>query len=246
MSATVAILRSEVRLFRREPAAVFWVLCFPTLLLCILGAIPVFRDPDKGVGGVALVALYTNIVVLTSMATASLQGLPNVLTGYRERGILRRISTTPAPPGSVLGAQFVIELAAIMCSSLMALVVARIVFDVDFPRQFAGFLLAFVLCAASMLALGSLISAVAPTVKVAGALGTAAFFPMLFTAGMWVPVAAMPRGLQRVVEYFPLGAGARALDQAAAGSWPGLDHLAVVLVWTVALAAVAVRRFRWQ
>lgn len=246
MSAPVAILRTEARLFRREPAAVFWVLCFPTLLLCILGAIPSFRDPAKGVDGVALVALYTNIVILTSMAMAALQGLPSVLTTYRERGILRRISTTPASPGAVMGAQFVIELAAVICSSLLALVVARVVFDVDLPRQFAGFLLAFVLSAASMLALGSVISAIAPNVKVASALGTIAFFPMLFTAGMWVPVAAMPHGLQRAVEYFPLGAGVRALDQAAAGSWPGADHLAVVVVWTAVLGVIAVRRFRWQ
>lgn len=246
MSATTAILRSEARLFRREPAALFWILLFPTLLLCILGAIPSFRDPDKGIDGVTLEALYTNIVVLTSMVTASLQSLPNVLTAYRERGILRRISTTPASPASLLAAQFAIVLTAVVASSVLALLVANLAFDVALPRQLPGYLLTFVLCAATMLALGSLISALAPTTKVAAALGTIMFFPNLFTAGLWIPVAGMPTALRDVVSYFPLGAGAQALDQAAAGSWPGAAHLLVVLGWTAVLSVLAVRRFRWQ
>lgn len=41
-----AVLRTELRLFRREPGALFWMLVFPTLLLAILGSIPSFREAD--------------------------------------------------------------------------------------------------------------------------------------------------------------------------------------------------------
>ena len=246
MAATNAILRSEVRLFRREAAAMFWILAFPSVLLCILGAIPAFRDPKQGVDGVTVIALYTNIVVITSMVMASLQSLPAVLTGYRERGILRRISTTPASPGALLAAQFVIHLTAIICSSLLALLLARIVFAVGLPSQPIGFVVTFVLAAATMLAFGSLVSSLSTNTKVAGALGTIAFFPMLFTAGMWVPVAAMPHVLRQIVEWFPMGAAARAFDQTASGSWPGAAHLVMMVAWLVVAAVIAVRSFRWE
>ena len=46
-----AVLRTELRLFRREPGALFWILLFPTLLLVILGSIPGFRHHDADLGG---------------------------------------------------------------------------------------------------------------------------------------------------------------------------------------------------
>ncbi len=44
LSASTAVLRTEARLFTREPGALFWILVFPTLLLVILGMIPGFRN----------------------------------------------------------------------------------------------------------------------------------------------------------------------------------------------------------
>ncbi len=48
-----AVLRTELRLFRREPGALFWILLFPTLLLVILGSIPGFRHHEADLGGCA-------------------------------------------------------------------------------------------------------------------------------------------------------------------------------------------------
>lgn len=53
-----AVLRTEIRLFGREPGAIFWILLFPTLLLVILGSIPSFRQPDDSLGGLRLVDTY--------------------------------------------------------------------------------------------------------------------------------------------------------------------------------------------
>ncbi len=241
-----AVLKAELLLFRREPGAIFWVLCFPTLLLVILGSIPSFRDPDPDLGGSRLVDSYVPVAVLLSMIVAGLQAMPPVITGYRERGILRRMSTTPVRPGTLLGTQMGLHGAAAVVSALLSLAVGRLVFDVALPDQLVGYVLALVLAVLGALALGALVSVLSRTAKVANAIGSVVFFPMMFCAGVWLPVRAMPGTLARVVGLTPFGAAAQALDQAASGHWPAWTHLGVVALWAVVLSVAAARWFRWE
>ncbi|MCF3122818.1 MULTISPECIES: ABC transporter permease [Streptomyces] len=244
--ASSAVLKAEFRLFRREPGALFWIMAFPALLLTILGSIPSFRDSDPSLGGLRLVDVYVPVTVLLSLIMAGLQAMPPLITGYRERGILRRMSTTPVRPSAVLGAQMGLHGVAALVSSLLSLAVGRLAFDVALPRQAFGYVLALVLAILCGLALGALVSALAPTTKAATAIGSAVFFPSMFSAGVWLPVQAMPDALARVVEVTPLGAAAQALGDAAAGDWPGWTHLGVLVAWTVLLSAGAARWFRWE
>jgi len=241
-----AVLRTEFRLFRREPGAVFWIFLFPTLLLVILGSIPSFREADTSLGGLRPVDAYVPIAVLIALIMSGVQSLPQVLTGHRERGILRRMRLTPVRPAVLLSAQMVMTGTVALASALLALVVGRLAFDVRLPARPAGYLLALLLATASALALGSVVSALSRTTKIAGAIGTAVFFPMMFCAGVWLPVQEMPRTLARVVELTPFGAAARALGEAAAGDWPGWGHLGVLAAWVVLLTAAAARWFRWE
>jgi ABC-2 type transport system permease protein len=241
-----AVLRTEVRLFRREPGSIFWILMFPTLLLVILGSIPSFRKSDTSLGGLRLIDIYVPVVVLVAMITAGVQLMPQVLTGYRERGILRRMSTTPVRPSALLSAQMLVHGLAALLSTLLAFAVGRLAFHVRLPQQLAGYVLALVLAILAALALGSVVSAVSRTTKIAGAIGSAVYFPMMFCAGVWLPVQSMPHTMARIVELTPFGAAARALGQAASGGWPGWSHLGVLAAWTVLLSAAASRWFRWE
>ncbi|MEU9481428.1 ABC transporter permease [Streptomyces sp. NPDC048191] len=241
-----AVLRTEFRLFRREPGAVFWIFLFPTLLLAILGSIPSFREADKSLGGLRPVDAYVPIAVLIALIMSGVQSLPQALTGHRERGILRRMRLTPVRPSALLSAQMVVQGTVALASALLALVVGRLAFDVKLPEQPAGYLLALLLATASALALGSVVSALSRTTRIASAIGSAVFFPMMFCAGVWLPVQEMPHTLARVVQLTPFGAAARALGEAAAGHWPGWEHLGVLVAWTVSLTAGAARWFRWE
>lgn len=244
--AARAVLNAEVRLFRREPGSLFWILAFPTVLLVVLGSIPSFREAQDDLGGIRLVDAYVPVTVLLSMIMAGIQAMPPVITGYRERGILRRMSATPVRPTAVLGAQMGLHGVAALGSALLSLTVGRTVFDVPLPRQTFGYAVALVLAVASALALGALVSALSRTSKAATAVGSAVFFPMMFSAGVWLPVQAMPDTLARIVEALPFGAAAEALNQAASGDWPGPVHLGVLVLWTAVLTTAAARWFRWE
>ena len=241
-----AVLRTELRLFRREPGALFWILLFPTLLLVILGSIPGFRHHDADLGGLRTIDVYVPVAVLLGMIVGALQSMPQNLTGYRERGILRRMSATPVRPTALLSAQMVVYGAAALVSALLALIVGRLAFDVRLPKQPGGYLLALLLAILAALALGAVVSSLSRTTKIAGAVGSAVFFPMMFCAGVWIPVNAMPDVMARIVGYTPFGAAAEALNRAAAGNWPGWTHLGVLVAWTVVLTAGASRWFRWE
>ncbi|AWL40687.1 MULTISPECIES: ABC transporter permease [unclassified Streptomyces] len=241
-----AVLRTEIRLFLREPGALFWVMVFPTVLLTVLGLIPSFREDQDGLGGRSVIDLYVPVAVLLAMIMAGLQAMPPVLTVYRERGILRRMSTTPVRPSALLTAQIVLHGAASLCSAALVLAVGRVAFGVRLPGQIPGYTLSLVLAVACVLALGATVCALSRTSKVATAVGSVAYLVMMFTAGVWVPVQTMPGLLRRIVECTPLGAASQALDQAARGDWPGWTHLAVVALWTAVLGAASTRLFRWE
>ncbi|MHC5903502.1 ABC transporter permease [Streptomyces sp. S6] len=241
-----AVLKTELRLLLREPGALFWIFLFPTILLAILGSIPSFREVDKSYGGLRPVDAYVPIAVLLGMIVGGIQSMPQTLTGYRERGILRRMSTTPVRPTALLAAQMVVYGVAALASALLALTVGRLVFDVTLPRQPFGYALALLMTLLGALGLGSVICSLSKTTKIAGAIGSAVFFPSMFTAGVWMPVQTMPHGLATAVGYTPFGAAAQALNQAAAGDWPGWGHLGVLAAWIVLLTTAAARWFRWE
>ncbi|MFI0964840.1 ABC transporter permease [Streptomyces sp. NPDC021080] len=241
-----AVLRTEIRLFRREPGALFWILLFPTLLLVILGSIPSFRQHQADLGGLRTIDVYVPVAVLLGLIVGGLQSMPQTLTGYRERGILRRMATTPVRPGALLSAQTAVYGGAALASALLVLAVGRLAFGVRLPRQPLGYLLALLAAVLVALALGSVVSALSRTTKIAGAIGSAVFFPSMFCAGVWLPVQSMPHLMARIVGFTPFGAAAQALNQAAAGHWPGWGHLGVLAVWILLLTGAAVRWFRWE
>ncbi|MGW6243088.1 ABC transporter permease [Streptomyces roseolus] len=246
VSATRAVLRTEARLFAREPASLFWVMVSPTVLLVVLGLIPSFREASPDLGGRRVIDLYVPVSLLFALIMAGLQAMPPVLAGYRERGILRRMSATPVRPAALLTAQLVLHAAAALVSALLVIAVGRAAFGVALPGNPAGYLAALLLAVAGALALGAAVCALSRTQKIATAVGTAVFFPTMFTAGVWVPVQAMPDTLRRIVEFAPYGAALRALDEAARGGRPSLLAVGVMAFWAVALTAAAIRRFRWE
>jgi ABC-2 type transport system permease protein len=237
---------TELRLFLREPMLVFWTLAFPSILVVILGSIPAFREPSADIGGLRVIDLYVAIATVLVLAMLGLQAAPQILATYRERGILRRLATTPARPAALLGAQLVTNLLSAIVSVVLVLLIGRFVFDVALPRQAAGFVVAFVGAAGAAFAIGLFIAAVAPSGKTANTIGSLLFFPSMFFAGLWTPREVFPGLLRRISDLTPLGAGERALHEAMSGHWPAWGSLTVLMVYVLVFGLAAARLFRWE
>ena len=182
-------------------------------------------------------------MVITILAVTA---MPVILASYREKGVLRRMSTTPMRPAALLGADAAVNVSMMVVAIAVIAIVARLAFGVHLPTQGFGFVLTLVLTAGAMLSLGALVASVAPTTRIAQGLGTLLFFPMMFFAGLWVPQQQMSSGLRHVSELTPLGAATAAIQDTMHGHWPGLAHMAVLAAYAIVLSLAASRLFRWE
>ena len=234
---------TEAKLLAREVVPLLWGVAFPMVMLTVVGTRS--PGPDKSLGGISLAAAYVPVHIAFSCATFALQGLPTVLASYRERGILRRLNATPVGAGRLLGAQLTVNLSVALMATLGILVTGA-AFGVRLPRQPAGFILALLLTATAMIGLGLLVASVARNGRVAGAVGTMIFLPLMFFAGLWLPQGAMPAGLRTVGDDTPLGAAVAALSHSIAGQWPSAASLGVLAGYAVVFGLLAWRLFRWE
>ena len=243
-SPFASLVRTEARLLLREPIALLWGLGLPMALLAVMGLAS--GKPDASLGGLRLVEVYEPILIAFCCATFALQGLPAVLAGYRERGVLRRLDVTPVGASRVLAAHLCVNLGVALLATAGVIVLGAAAFAVALPGQAFGFVLALVLVAGAMLGLGLLVAALAPNGRVAGAVGTMLFLPMMYFAGLWTPQATMSAMLRRAGDYTPLGAAVEAMQHSMAGQWPPAAALGVLAGYAVGFGLLATRFFRWE
>jgi ABC-2 type transport system permease protein len=105
---------------------------------------------------------------------------------------------------------------------------------------------AYALGAVSVLAVGLLIGAVVPTASSGQGVGMILYFPLLFFAGVYIPLEVMPQGVRTVSSYTPTGAAVQALSDSWAGSVPDTSSLLVMAAYAVVAGLLAVWLFRWD
>ncbi|GAA0527590.1 ABC transporter permease [Paractinoplanes ferrugineus] len=236
----------ELRLFLREKAGPAFGVGLPLILLIIFGNLPFYRERRDDLGGLTLLDVYVPILIAFVLAMLALNVLPAVLAGYREKGVLRRLRTTPVGPARVLAAQLIITLLTAAVSVTTVLLTARLAYGVAFPRQPAGFVLTTVLAAVALTAVGLLVAAAAPGGRAANAIGSAVFYPMVFLGGLFLPIQTMPAVLRHVSQATPMGAAVTAMQDTTSGHWPHWLALITMVLWAGGAALAAAKLFRWE
>lgn len=236
---------TETKMLRRTPAVLFWAVAFPLIGLLVVGLIPGTDKPVKAFGGASVLQTYLPIIIAFTMVMTAVNFLPVSLVTYRERGVLRRMSTTPVRPSALLGAQVVVNLAVQIGTAALVVIIAVTAFGAAI-HQPGAFVIAFILATAAATSLGLLIAAVSATAKAANALSAVLFFVLMFFSGLWLPRSQMPAVLRGISDGTPLGAGVQALQSAAQGQWPHPLYLGVLAAYVVVCGVLATRLFRWE
>ena len=237
---------TELKLLWRTPAALFWGIGFPVVGLIVLGAIPGTGKPVKALGGISVLETYLPIIITFMIIMTSVNFLPSTLTSYRERGVLRRMFTTPVTPQALLAAEVAITFGAqIVTGTADRHPGGGRVYRLD--RGTAG--LHRVVPAAgggSRARWGCWSPRSASTAKAANALGAVLFFVLMFFSGLWLPRAEMPDWLRGISDATLTGSGVQAVQNAMAGHWASGLFFGVLVAWIVVCGALAIRFFRWE
>lgn len=245
LRATWRMFVSELRLFLREPIAVFFTIAFPLLLILIIGSVYGSLDLENGY---RYIDLYVPGLLGMVIANLALMGIPITLAEYREQGILQRYQVTPLPVGSVFVAHILVGACMFFLSALLLLIVAVAVYQVRFGGNVLLVLSAILLSIAALFAMGFAIGGLTTTARTTQAVGSVFFFVMFFGSGAAFPREDFPAWMQAVTRFFPL----THIVELLGGLWIGkaitdLTSSLVVLAATFAISAVlASRTFRWR
>jgi len=234
MSATAKLTIVESKLLVRDPGSTFTLL-IPLFVLIVFGM-------SLGAGDATLLPVTLSIAI----GLVGLYLLPTTLTTYREKGILRRLATTPVRPASLLVVQLLLQflLASLSCTVLLA--VAAGLLHARMPVGLGGFAVVFLLGAASMFAVGLLIAALAPNGRAANGIGVLLYFPMAYLAGLMQPAGMMPPVLVHIGGFTPLGALRQSLDEVWTGGAANPVALVVMAAYAVVVTIAAATFFRWE
>jgi ABC-2 type transport system permease protein len=235
----------ELRLLVREPIVLVFGVVTPVVLLAVFGSLSFMRTPDPGLHGLRILDVYLPPLISFTLTMLGLSSISAVLSNYRERGILKRLATTPARPMTLLLAEMVVHLFLTVVTVVLLLAVGIGLMGIPAPKDLVGFLITFLFAAAAVLSIGLLVAALAPNGRTGSGLGSILFFPVVFFAGLWTPGPAMPGFLRQIALFTPLGAGSQAMQFAWDGNWWQPLRLFVMVGYVVAGCYAASKLFRW-
>jgi ABC-2 type transport system permease protein len=237
----------EAKLFLREPVGAFFTLVFPLMFLFLFGSI-YGNKPVPEFGGQGTIDISIPSYTAMIIATSGLMSITITLAAYREKGVLRRLRTTPVSPLVVLGAQVIVVFAMTCLGMLLLILAGKLFYHVRFHGNALSVLAGFVLSSLSFFALGFILAGIIPTARTAQIVGLVLLYPMLFLCGAGYPRELLPEAIRKVSAFLPLTYVVNLLR----GLWVGETwslHTTDALVLAAMLVAgvlISIKTFRWE
>jgi len=225
------IALKDLRAYYFKPPNISWGILLPFAFVLAFA----IRNPGD------LRELVPGLLALTLLfGTSSMEAI--VIVVERRIGSLERLLLAPVRLPALLAGKLLGGMVFGLTVTLVVLGIMLAVFGVS-GVNWLLLILALLLSAAAFSALGALVSVAAREIFEAQTLANFVRFPMMFLGGVFVPVAALPLGLQILARALPLTYTVEAL-RAALGigtAEHAILDLSVLAGFAVILFALAVR-----
>jgi ABC-2 type transport system permease protein len=237
----------EAKLFLREPMSAFFTLVFPLIYLFMYGAIsgnkPTPMYGGRGTIDAAIPSLTAVIIGITGLMSTTM-----TMATYREKGILRRLGTTPVSPLIVLAAQVVVVFVMTSLGMLLLIAAGKLVYHVRFDGNAFSMLGGFVLSSLSFFGIGFILAGTLPTVRTAWVVAMVLLYPMMFLSGAFFSLELLPAAIQKVSAFMPLTYVVNLLNGLWVGEPWGSHLLDVAVLAGMLLLGIFItaKTFRWE
>ncbi|MCL0064788.1 ABC transporter permease [Dehalococcoidia bacterium] len=241
----VKLTSTELRLFWREPEALFFTFILPVFFL--------FLTMEVFIPGEAPKAIVINYVAPSLMvliiAGTTIYSVPQTIVHYRKIKFLKRLKGSPVTPVTILASLALSDFIVTVLGIALLAVVAVLVYDASLAGSLLSFLAGFVLAFLSLAAIFLFIPAVARSPRAASAIGMFIYFPVMFFSGVFIPLDMLPDWIARYISpYLPVTHAVELMQ----GLWLGIPLLdltreVLILLGILCLGLViAARTFRWE
>jgi ABC-2 type transport system permease protein len=239
----------EIKIFLREPLGAIGTLLVPVAVFLVVG-----RAMNRGAGtprtpgGLEFMQTGLPVMVSVFMAISAVISLVTIISIYREGGILKRLRATPLRPYTILSAHVLAKLLFTAVTLTMMILAGRRFYPAGLQAPVISFAFALLLSTLAILSIGFVIASVVRTARFAQPVSAIVFYPMLGLSGLFVPVEALPSGLQWVAKLLPMTYVVSLLS----GIWTGeswfahLGDLAALAIAAAIFVAISARVFRWE
>ncbi len=247
MKSLLKMTWMETKLFLREPVGAFFTLVFPLMMLLLFGIIYGNTPPpgSNSQGAInALIPAFTAMVIgITGLMSTTI-----TMATYREKGVLRRLRTTPVSPLVVMTAQVVVVFCMTGLGVLLLIAAGSLIYHVSFAGNVFSLLGGFILSSLSFFGIGFILAGTMPTARTAQIIAMVLMYPMLILSGAAWPRELMPAAVQQVSAFVPLTYVVNLLR----GLWLGeawgahlLDIRVLVLMLLLGIV-ISAKSFRWE
>lgn len=176
-------------------------------------------------------------------------GVGYVVVRYRKNGVLKRLAATPLSAFEFLAAQLLSRLFLIGFNSLILLGGGLLLFRFPVRGSWPALVLLFAVGAASMIALGTLVSARTESEELANGLLNLMTMPMVFLSEVWFSLEGAADWVQKLAWAMPLThliQGSRAIMNDGAGFADVQQHVYILSAMTFVFLSIGAGFFRWQ
>lgn len=186
-------------------------------------------------------------IIAMAVMTSSLSGAVTMNAELRQKGVIRKLSTTPITRTDWILSNILYQFLLAVISTVAILVVSYAVFSVRLQIN-AWLLVLIVLEVFTFGGIGMILARVAKEAESATAAANFIMFPMMFLSGSFFPLELMPGFLQTIARILPLyyvNEGLRAamvsVDHAAA-----LVYAAMIGVFATVVFVLGVNTTKWD
>jgi ABC-2 type transport system permease protein len=186
-------------------------------------------------------------IIAMSVMTMSLFGTVDSDTELRQKGIIRKLSTTPITRTDWILSGILYQFILALISTIAMLLVSYAVFDVSLHID--AWLPAFILLDVfAFVGIGMILTRFVKEAQSAAAAANAISFPMMFLSGSFFPIELMPGFLQKIAKTLPLfyvNEGLRA-SMVFEDNMAALSYSAVIGVFAAVVFILGIVATKWE